>query len=317
MYALDVRNLRVCFGAFKAVDEVSFVLRKGEILGIVGESGCGKSLCSLALMGLVDYPGKVYFDSLVLNGREVSSLTSRERSKLLGVEISIIFQDALSSLDPSYTIGFQLVETLKVHGKGSSRRELREKAVDLLAVVGISDPTNRFFCFPHELSGGMAQRVVIALAIAGDPKILIADEPTTALDVTIQAQIMDLLLSLQEDRGMSLILISHDLALVAENASRILVMYAGKIIEEGLSNFIFVNPAHPYTQALIDSLPEFNEAGSRLKVLDGVVPGKDDRPKGCLLSNRCPYSVEKCKVNIPLARRDESGMVLCHFPLRR
>ena len=226
----------------------------------------------------------------------------------------MIFQDAMTSLNPSYTVGYQIMEALKVH-QGGSKAALRERAIELLSLVGIPDPKSRLEVYPHQLSGGMSQRVMIAMAIACNPKLLIADEPTTALDVTIQAQIIDLLLELQRKENMALILITHDLALVAESAHRIIVMYAGQVVEEGRAEEIFKSPLHPYTQALLKALPEFAEGKSRLQSLPGVVPGKYDRPQGCLLNPRCPYATEKCRSIEPALVQINGRQVKCHTPL--
>ena len=226
----------------------------------------------------------------------------------------MIFQDPMTSLNPAYTVGFQIMEAIKAH-QGGSKKERRERTLELLRLVGIPDPESRIDVYPHQLSGGMSQRVMIAMAIACKPRLLIADEPTTALDVTIQAQIVDLLLELQQKECMSLILITHDLALVAEAAHRIIVMYAGQVVEEGRAEDIFREPKHPYTQALLRSLPEFAEGKSRLQSLPGVVPGKYDRPQGCLLNPRCLYATDFCRSMEPELRQVGNRQVKCHTPL--
>ncbi len=318
MSLLTVENLSVSFGdekaPFKAVDRVSYTVNEGEVLGIVGESGSGKSVSSLAIMGLVDFPGRVTAEKLHFNQNDLLALKPKEKQKIVGADIAMIFQDAMTSLNPSYTVGYQIMEALKVH-QGGSKAALRERAIELLSLVGIPDPKSRLEVYPHQLSGGMSQRVMIAMAIACNPKLLIADEPTTALDVTIQAQIIDLLLELQHKENMALILITHDLALVAESAHRIIVMYAGQVVEEGRAEEIFKSPLHPYTQALLKSLPEFAEGKSRLQSLPGVVPGKYDRPQGCLLNPRCPYATEKCRSVEPALVQINSRQVKCHTPL--
>ena len=318
MSLLTVENLSVSFGdekaPFKAVDRVSYTVNEGEVLGIVGESGSGKSVSSLAIMGLVDFPGRVTAEKLHFNQNDLLALKPKEKQKIVGADIAMIFQDAMTSLNPSYTVGYQIMEALKVH-QGGSKAALRERAIELLSLVGIPDPKSRLEVYPHQLSGGMSQRVMIAMAIACNPKLLIADEPTTALDVTIQAQIIDLLLELQHKENMALILITHDLALVAESAHRIIVMYAGQVVEEGRAEEIFKSPLHPYTQALLKSLPEFAEGKSRLQSLPGVVPGKSDRPQGCLLNPRCPYATEKCRSVEPALVQINSRQVKCHTPL--
>lgn len=318
MSLLEVKNLSVHFGdekaPFRAVDRISYTVNEGEVLGIVGESGSGKSVSSLAIMGLIDFPGRVMAEALNFNGSDLLSLKPKEKQKIVGADVAMIFQDAMTSLNPSYTVGFQIMEALKVH-QGGSKASRRERAIELLTMVGIPDPQSRLEVYPHQLSGGMSQRVMIAMAIACNPKLLIADEPTTALDVTIQAQIIDLLLELQRKENMALILITHDLALVAESAHRIIVMYAGQVVEEGKAAEIFHSPLHPYTQALLKALPEFAEGKSRLQSLQGVVPGKYDRPQGCLLNPRCPYATDKCRTQEPELRTLNGRQVKCHTPL--
>ncbi|MDG6765637.1 dipeptide ABC transporter ATP-binding protein [Glaesserella parasuis] len=318
MALLKVDELSVHFGdkkaPFRAVDRVSYEVNEGEVLGIVGESGSGKSVSSLAIMGLIDFPGRVMANSLRFNGHNLLDLKPKEKQKIVGADVAMIFQDAMTSLNPSYTVGYQIMEALKVH-QGGSKAWRKERAIELLTMVGIPDPTSRLDVYPHQLSGGMSQRVMIAMAIACNPKLLIADEPTTALDVTIQAQIIDLLLELQRKENMALILITHDLALVAESAHRIIVMYAGQVVEEGKSEQIFKSPLHPYTQALLKALPEFTEGKSRLQSLPGVVPGKYDRPQGCLLNPRCPYATDLCRQKEPELRTVNGRQVKCHTPL--
>ena len=253
-------------------------------------------------------------NSLRFNGHNLLDLKPKEKQKIVGADVAMIFQDAMTSLNPSYTVGYQIMEALKVH-QGGSKAWRKERAIELLTMVGIPDPTSRLDVYPHQLSGGMSQRVMIAMAIACNPKLLIADEPTTALDVTIQAQIIDLLLELQRKENMALILITHDLALVAESAHRIIVMYAGQVVEEGKSDQIFKSPLHPYTQELLKALPEFAEGKSRLQSLPGVVPGKYDRPQGCLLNPRCPYATDLCRQKEPELRMVNGRQVKCHTPL--
>ena len=318
MALLDVKELSVHFGdekaPFKAVDRISYQVNQGEVLGIVGESGSGKSVSSLAVMGLIDFPGRVSAQGLAFEGKDLLSLAPKEKQELIGADIAMIFQDPMTSLNPAYTVGFQIMEAIKAQ-QGGSKKERRERTLELLRLVGIPDPESRIDVYPHQLSGGMSQRVMIAMAIACKPRLLIADEPTTALDVTIQAQIVDLLLELQQKECMSLILITHDLALVAEAAHRIIVMYAGQVVEEGRAEDIFREPKHPYTQALLRSLPEFAEGKSRLQSLPGVVPGKYDRPQGCLLNPRCPYATDLCRSVEPELRHVGNRQVKCHTPL--
>ncbi|MCK9004588.1 Oligopeptide transport ATP-binding protein OppD [Haemophilus influenzae] len=318
MALLDVKELSVHFGdkktPFKAVDCISYQVAQGEVLGIVGESGSGKSVSSLAIMGLIDHPGRVSAESLQFENTDLLTLESKAKRQLIGADVAMIFQDPMTSLNPAYTVGFQIMEALKTH-EGGTKKARKDRTLELLKLVGIPDPESRIDVYPHQLSGGMSQRVMIAMAIACRPKLLIADEPTTALDVTIQAQIMELLLELQKKECMSLILITHDLALVAEAAERIIVMYAGQIVEEGTAKDIFREPKHPYTQALLRSLPEFAEGKSRLESLQGVVPGKYDRPTGCLLNPRCPYATEYCRQVEPQLHHIGSHKVKCHTPL--
>mgnify|MGYP002740976953 CR=1 FL=1 len=318
MALLDVKELSVHFGdekaPFKAVDRISYQVNQGEVLGIVGESGSGKSVSSLAVMGLIDFPGRVSAKGLEFEGKDLLSLPPKEKRELVGADIAMIFQDPMTSLNPAYTVGFQIMEALKTH-EGGTKKARKDRTLELLRLVGIPDPESRIDVYPHQLSGGMSQRVMIAMAIACKPRLLIADEPTTALDVTIQAQIVDLLLELQQKECMSLILITHDLALVAEAAHRIIVMYAGQVVEEGRAEDIFREPKHPYTQALLRSLPEFAEGKSRLQSLPGVVPGKYDRPQGCLLNPRCPYATDLCRSVEPELRQVGNRQVKCHTPL--
>lgn len=318
MAILEVNQLSVHFGdqtaPFKAVDKISYKVNEGEVLGIVGESGSGKSVSSLAVMGLIDFPGVVSAKQLQFDGQDLLSLSEKQRKNITGAEISMIFQDPMTSLNPCFTVGYQIMEALKVHF-GGTRKTRKERTIELLNLVGIPDPSSRLDVYPHQLSGGMSQRVMIAMAIACNPRLLIADEPTTALDVTIQAQIIDLLLSLQKEQNMALILITHDLALVAESADRVIVMYAGQIVESGLSSEVFANPQHPYTQSLLRALPESSLGKDRLDSLPGVVPGKYDRPRGCLLNPRCPYSNFTCKSEEPLLQGNINRQVKCHFPL--
>ncbi len=323
MALLDIANLRVEFGTTAApvvaVDAVDLTIDQGEVVGIVGESGSGKSVTSLALMGLIDYPGRVTARRMAFAGRDLLRMPDRERRSLLGKDIAMIFQDPMTSLNPCFTVAGQLIETLRVH-EGGTRRELRSRALALLMQVGIPDAESRLDAYPHQLSGGMSQRVMVAMAIACNPRLLIADEPTTALDVTVQAQILELLLQLQRERGMALVLITHDLAVVAQTVQRVVVMYAGQVVETGSVPDIFNAPRHPYTQALLAALPEHNAGRDRLQTIPGVVPGQYDRPRGCLLNPRCAYAVERCRDARPelVAQADRApadSQVRCHFPL--
>ncbi|MDO7641262.1 MAG: dipeptide ABC transporter ATP-binding protein [Reinekea forsetii] len=318
MSLLSVQELSVTFGTkerpFRAVDRLSYTVEAGEVLGIVGESGSGKSVSSLALMGLIDFPGKVSAQQLEFEGQDLSAMSDRARRKITGDQIAMIFQDPMTALNPCFTVGNQIMEAIAVH-QGGSKKERRLKTIELLRQVGIPAPESRIGSYPHQLSGGMSQRVMIAMAIACDPKLLIADEPTTALDVTIQAQIIDLLLELQRKKNMGLILITHDLALVAESADRVVVLYAGQVVEMGPASEVFRNPQHPYTEALMKSLPESGKGQARLNALAGVVPGANDRPNGCLLNPRCPYAMERCRTEEPELITSQNHAVRCFIPL--
>ncbi|MEO5698838.1 MAG: oligopeptide/dipeptide ABC transporter ATP-binding protein [Burkholderiaceae bacterium] len=314
MSVLEIDDLNVAFGAFKAVEGVGFTLAAGEVLGIVGESGSGKSVTALALMGLIEEPGRVQARRLAFDGRDLIAMPQGERRRMLGRDIAMIFQDPMASLNPCFTVEYQLVETLRIH-EGGSRRALRARALQLLRDVEIPDAERRLQAYPHQLSGGMSQRVMVAMAIACNPRVLIADEPTTALDVTIQAQMLALLLRLQRQRGMALVLITHDLGVVAEIAQRVLVMYAGQIVETALVPQLFDAPRHPYTEALLAALPEHNVGRRRLHSMGGVVPGALDRPAGCLLAPRCPYVQPRCRAERPALYGDAGAQARCFFPL--
>ena len=316
---LDIKEERLSFftpaGEVKALNGVSFTMNQGDVLGVVGESGSGKSVTAYSVMGLTAYPGKLVGGKVWFNGHEIENMKEKDFRKIRGNEVSIIFQDPMTSLNPVYTIGNQIVEVIRLH-TDKNKADAWARAKELLELVGINEPEKRLKQYPFELSGGMRQRVMIAMAIACQPKLLIADEPTTALDVTIQAQIIELLLELQQQKNMALILITHDLALVAEAAHKIIVMYAGQVVEAGESRDIFRAPRHPYTQALLRALPEFAQDKARLASLPGVVPGKYDRPSGCLLNPRCPYATDKCRVDEPdLNTVDGGRQSKCHYPL--
>ena len=313
MALLEIDGLTVDFGGFRAVDGVSYTIEEGEILGIVGESGSGKSVSQHALMGLVGYPGVVSAERMRFAGTDMLDLSERRQRAIRGKDIAMIFQEPMTSLNPCFTIGFQIGEALKIHEK-LSRRARKARIVELLGQVGIPSPAERLSAFPHQMSGGMNQRVMIAMAIACRPKLLIADEPTTALDVTIQAQVLDLLVRLQRDSGMALILITHDMAVVAETAHRAVVMYAGQIVEENVVDALFAAPRHPYTAALLDALPERGIGKDRLPTIPGVVPGFYDRPAGCLFAPRCAYADGICGAPADL-RKSAGGRLRCHHPL--
>ena len=318
MALLEIENLSVEFptqnGAMQAVDGVSLSLDEGEVLGIVGESGSGKSVTMMALMGLVAYPGRVRADKLRFAGHDLLSLSQGERNKLVGKDIAMIFQEPTTSLNPCFTVGFQLAETLRLH-LHLDRKAAKKRSIELLEQVGIPAPESRLKAYPHQLSGGMNQRVMIAMAIACNPRLLIADEPTTALDVTIQAQILDLLRSLQQERGMALVLITHNMGVVSEMAQRVAVMYAGQIMEERSAHALFNSPQHPYTEALLAALPERSDGATRLATIPGMVPGLHDRPQGCLFAPRCAYATEHCQTMRPELRTWQDGMVRCHYAL--
>jgi len=313
---LDIRNLTVTFdtasGPFRAVDGVDFEVGTRERLAIVGESGSGKSVAMLAVMGLLPNTATVTADRMHFEGVDLRSLSGRERRKIVGGDMAMIFQEPMSSLNPCFTVGFQITEALRTH-TDLNRKERRERAVELLQSVGMPEPRRRLSAYPHQLSGGMSQRVMIAMATSCHPKLLIADEPTTALDVTIQAQILDLLVSLQEDHGMALILITHDMGVVAETAQRVVVQYAGQQVERQEVRGLFHEPHHPYTVALLEALPD-RARGDRLPAIPGVVPGQGDRPEACQFSPRCRYATDMCRKILPPVQPAELGMALCHYP---
>ena len=317
MPLLEIENLSVTFqtagGQFTAVDKVSLNIEPGEIVSIVGESGSGKSVSMLALMGLLPWTATITADALRFDGLDLKTISKPQLRQIIGSKMAMIFQEPMTSLNPCFTIGFQLTEALKIH-LGMNRAERKKRAIELLDLVGISEPQKRLSAFPHQLSGGMNQRVMIAMAISCDPQLLIADEPTTALDVTIQAQILDLLLKLQKEKGMSLVLITHDMGVVAETAERVTVQYAGQQVEKQLVKGLFSEPHHPYTQALLNSLPERSHSRI-LPSIAGVVPGQFDKPVGCLFSPRCKYATDLCRSTPPVPASLDFGRALCHYPL--
>jgi len=297
---LTVRDLRTWFhtdqGVARAVDGVSFDVRSGETLGIVGESGCGKTVTSLSILGLLPTPPARIHDgsSIRFDGRELVGLGERGMRALRGNEISMIFQEPMSSLNPVYTVGSQIAEALRLH-RGLDRKGARTEVVRLLSEVGIAEPDRRVDEYPHQLSGGMRQRVMIAMALSCEPKLLIADEPTTALDVTIQAQILELLAALRRRHGMAVLLITHDLGVVAEVCDRVVVMYAGQVVETGTVHEIFADPRHPYTRGLLDSLPSVDDPGQRLRSIPGTVPNPIAWPEGCRFRDRCERATDGCE----------------------
>jgi len=302
---LNVCELRTYFhttkGIAKAVDGVSFSVKKGETLGIIGESGCGKTVTALSILRLISQPpGKIESGNIFFQKRDILSLPIEKMRKIRGKEISMVFQDPMTSLNPVFKIGNQIAEMISLH-QGFSRKESFKKAVDIMNLVGIPSAEKRAFDYPHQMSGGMRQRVMIAMALSCKPKLLIADEPTTALDVTIQAQILDLMLKLKNDTGASIILITHDMGVIAETVQNVAVMYAGKIIEHATVTELFRNPSHPYTQSLLKSIPSIDKIDRKykLKVIPGVVPNLINLPLGCKYSNRCDKSFQKCQKKEP------------------
>lgn len=318
MALLDIRDLHVEFptqaGVMHAVEGVDLSVEEGEVLGIVGESGSGKSVSMMALMCLLPWPARVRAQTMRFAGQDLLSLSPRQRRHLTGKDVAMIFQDPTTSLNPCYSIGYQIIEVLRLH-LGLDAKAAQKRATELLEQVGIPAASSRLKDFPHQLSGGMNQRVMIAMAIACNPRLLIADEPTTALDVTIQAQILDLLRSLQRERGMALVLITHSMGVVAEMAQRVAVMYAGQVQEQGPAQALLHAPRHPYTSALLAAMPERSEGLQRLATIPGVVPGLHDRPRGCLFAPRCAYvNTERCSER-PMLGPQQGTQVRCHFPL--
>ncbi|WP_223593991.1 ABC transporter ATP-binding protein [Neobacillus bataviensis] len=300
---LEVKDLRVSFVGKKKTTNIvaglSFQVEKGKTLCIVGESGCGKSMTSLSVMGLLPKTGEIEGE-ILLKGDDLTNKSMKQMSKIRGNQISMIFQEPMTSLNPVQTVGKQIAETIILH-QNLNKKEAREKAIDMLRLVGIPSPEKRIDAYPHELSGGMRQRVMIAIALSCNPELLIADEPTTALDVTIQAQILDLMKKLQKDLDMGIIMITHDLAVVSEMADTVLVMYAGKAVEYGTRDAVFNNPSHPYTQGLMKCIPDVDseEEVEELFVIKGSVPSPDAMPAGCRFFDRCPHAKEICKMNAP------------------
>jgi oligopeptide/dipeptide ABC transporter ATP-binding protein len=318
-HLLEVKNLRTHFptraGLVRAVDDVSFNLDRGELLGLVGESGCGKSITALSVMRLIALPGKIAGGEILFDGINLLKLSDAEMRSMRGDDIAMIFQDPMTSLNPVYTVGEQIAEALRLHRK-LSRKAAREGAIAAMREVAIPDPARRVDDYPHQLSGGMRQRVMIAMALACDPKLLIADEPTTALDVTIQAQILELLNGLRKTRELAVLLITHDLGVVAEVADRVAVMYTGKIVEESPVDELFARPKHPYTEGLLRSVPKLTARDvvkqERLATIEGTVPSPSNLPPGCHFAPRCPYRMDRCvEGEIPLYKLEDGVSVRC------
>src|SRR5215510_1838388 len=307
-HLLEVRNLQTHFptraGLVRAVNGVSFYLDRGELLGLVGESGCGKSMTALSVMRLIAPPGKIVNSEILFDGKDLLKLSDAEMREMRGDDIAMIFQDPMTSLNPVFTVGEQIGEALRLHRK-LSKKQARQATIEAMREVSIPDPARRADDYPHQLSGGMRQRVMIAMAVSCNPELLIADEPTTALDVTIQAQILELLARLQEEFRLGLLLITHDLGVVAETADRVAVMYAGKIVEEASVKELFNNPRHPYTEGLLRAVPRLDESTAdkkrRLRTIEGVVPNPLNLPHGCRFAPRCEHARDKCREGeIPL-----------------
>jgi peptide/nickel transport system ATP-binding protein len=316
---VSVRDLETTFfskmGAFRAVNGISYDIGKGETLGIVGESGCGKSVTSFSLMRLIEAPGRVTGGSFHLHNRDILKLSETEMENVRGGEMAIIFQEPATALNPVLTIGYQIDEQILKHKK-CSPREAKERSIDMLTVVGIPSPGDRYRTYPHQLSGGMRQRAMIAMALSCDPKFLIADEPTTALDVTIQAQILELIQTLQKKLNMTVQFITHDLGVISEISDRVLVMYGGQMCEMATTQELFNNPRHPYTAALVGSRPRLGQRTHRLQTIEGTVPAPHELPPGCPFFNRCPRALTECKNNRPPIFEPQPGhKVACFNPL--
>jgi peptide/nickel transport system ATP-binding protein len=315
---LSVNNLKTYFyldqnKVAKAVDGVSFTVLPGETVAIVGESGSGKSITALSIMQLIDKPGKVVEGSIMLNNQEISKFSKKQMTKLRGKEIAMIFQEPMTALNPVFTVGNQIAEMLQKHQK-VDKKLAYVKAINLLKLVGISRAEEVVHDYPHQLSGGMRQRVMIAMAISCNPKLLIADEPTTALDVTIQAQILDLMIEMKEELNMALLLITHDLGVVSEYANRVIVMYGGQVVEEAPTKTLLRTTKHPYTKGLLESLPNLQKDVDRLGTIKGTVPPAYNLPNGCRFYDRCPLAMEICQqINPPLYQVKENHSVRCHL----
>jgi peptide/nickel transport system ATP-binding protein len=317
---LSIRDLRTWFyteaGVARAVDGVSFDIAAGETLGLVGESGSGKSVTALSILRLIQPPGRIESGSVIeFDGKDIVTLGDAEIRDIRGNRISMIFQEPMSALNPVFTVGDQVAEVARVHA-GVSRKEAWDRAVEMLALTGIPDAESRAKQYPHQLSGGMRQRVLIAMALMMKPALVIADEPTTALDVTIQAQILDLLVDLQKKIGTSILMITHDLGVIAETASRVIVMYAGAVVEQAEVDSLFAKPHHPYTEGLMHSMPHIGHDQERLNVIPGTVPAPTEWPSGCRFRERCPYSWDRCETeHPPLYQIGEDHVSRCHLAI--
>ena len=313
---LEVKNLETEFkvkrGLVKAVNGVSFEIEKGEILAVVGESGSGKSVTSLSIMGLIEKPGRVSGGEIIFDGKDLTKISKKEMQAIRGDKISMIFQEPMTSLNPVYRIKDQIVESILTHTK-MAKKEAEDHAVEMLRLVGIPDPERRAEDYPHQMSGGMRQRVMIAMALACNPELLIADEPTTALDVTIQAQILDLINSIREKLNMSVLLITHDLGVVAETADKVVVMYCGRVVEKGSVEEIFTEPLHPYTRGLLDSIPRMDKDVKPLYMIKGIVPDPTNLPKGCPFADRCDKCMDRCRQAMPKLVEQKAGRAVRCF----
>jgi oligopeptide transport system ATP-binding protein len=318
---VDIKDLQTYFftddGVVKAVDGIDLRIRRGEVVALVGESGCGKSVASLSIMRLIDKPGKIIGGELLFKNEDLLKKTEDEMRQIRGAEIAMIFQEPMTSLNPVYTIGDQISEAITLHQKIDSA-EAKKRTIDMLHLVGIPEPERRFSQYPHEMSGGMRQRVMIAMALSCNPELLISDEATTALDVTIQAQILDLMRGLQKKLGMAILIITHNLAVVAEMADTINIAYAGKIVESATAREIFKSPRHPYTYGLLQSIPKFTERKTNepLPAIEGMVPSPYHMPKGCRFNPRCPFATEKCREEEPeILELTPRHLVRCFHPI--
>lgn len=308
---LEIKNLQTFFytdaGVVKSVNDVSYFIRKGETLGIVGESGCGKSVTAMSVLKLIPQPpGRIVGGQILFKGKDLTKISDEEMRHIRGNRIAMIFQEPMTSLNPVYTVGDQIIEAIQLH-MDKSYDEARKMAIDMLEKVGIPSPETRIDVYPHQMSGGMKQRVMIAMALVCNPELLIADEPTTALDVTIQAQILELLVQLQKDFGTAIMMITHDLGVIAELAHRVVVMYASKVVETAEVKELFANPKHPYTIGLFNSIPKLDSDGERLIPIKGMVPNPLDFPKGCKFNNRCEFATDKCRNCEPELKEVSAG----------